>query len=269
MKSNEIKISVITPTFNSEEYLRENLESVWNKSIPDEQIIVDANSTDKTLAIVKEFQDKGFNIKIYFRDPKGISDAMNYGIKIAGGDFIQVLHSDDYNIDTDIYNKVRTILQSVNCHWIYGLVRTADQNRQTVGKQPPWFIKNYSFSLLCLINFIPHASSFIKKEVFETYGYFDTKLKIVMDWDYWLRIGNKIKPYIINEYWCTERLHRNSLSTREAFSRQMRMEERVVLKRYLNFLSYQPIHTLQLLISFIRFLKRSIIRSGYAVGIRS
>lgn len=226
------KISVITCTYNSESFVSTNLDSVWNADHPHEQIIVDAYSEDKTIDIVNKSKGPGCNIKILFRRPRGISDAMNYGIRNASGNIIQVLHSDDYNLDRKLYGKIRETFRTQNCKWLYGLTKTIDEKDRPVGEQPPKFFRTYRFWMLPFVNYIPHPSLFIKKVVFEEYGLFDTNLRLIMDWDFWLRIGKKYTPLIVNEHWCAFRRHKESLSRKEAFSRKLHEEEKMLLRKH-------------------------------------
>jgi len=184
---------------------------------------------------------------------------MNCGIQNASGNVIQVLHSDDYNIDENIYEKVRTIFKKVNCEWLFARVRSVDIEKKFVGETPPKFIKMYKFRLLKIINYIPHVGVFMRKNIFETYGYFDIGLKILMDWEYWLRIGKKYTPFFVDEYWCTARLHQNSLSIRESFSKLMHQEEWFILKRHLKWPYNICVYAAQFMFALIHFLKRKTI----------
>ena len=87
---NEIKVSVIIPVYNTEQYLRKCLDSVVNQTFKDiEIIVVNDFSTDKSLQIIKEYQQKDNRIVfIDFPEHKGVSEAKNAGIKIAKGKFI-------------------------------------------------------------------------------------------------------------------------------------------------------------------------------------
>jgi len=245
------RISVITCTYNSEPYIRENLTSVWEGEPPYEQIIVDASSTDKTLAIVEEFHQRGHNIQIHSRPPAGIADAMNYGMRAATGDIVQILHSDDYSLDAELYKKVADVFETTKCRWLYGKGSTVNQRGESIGEIPPKWIHRYRYWLLALMNYIPHPALFMHKDLIEEYGYFDEDLKVIMDWDYWLRIGAKFSPHVIGEYWCAFRLHEDSLSTQEVFSKKLHAEERIVLYRHFGkirgYLIYMAHYTLYLL----------------------
>ena len=221
-----MKISVITCTYNSSKYIKENMDSVWNQKVkPYEQIVVDAGSTDNTLKIIKKY--KG-NIKIIHRDPAGISDAMNFGIKNASGDIIQILHSDDYNIDMNLYSKVNNIFKK-NVKWVYGYTNSVDENGDHITVQPHPFFRKYSYLKLLAISFIPHPSVFLHKSVFERFGYFREDLKITMDYEYWVRIGKKLKPTVIPSFWTAFRVHSEGMSTKNNTNSKMKNE----LKKFL------------------------------------
>ena len=106
----KFKISIITVTKNSEKFIKENIKSVLSQSFKNfEHIIVDGNYADKTLKIVKSFNNK---IRIIQnRNDKGLYHAMNLGIKHAKGDIIGILNSDD------IYFK--NTLKIVNQYFYY------------------------------------------------------------------------------------------------------------------------------------------------------
>jgi len=96
---NGITISIITCTFNSEKYLRNALQSIENQSYLEiEHIINDAYSTDSTLEIIQEYIERNKNryvIKFIQSEPKGVGNALNVATKVATGEIIHYLHSDD------------------------------------------------------------------------------------------------------------------------------------------------------------------------------
>ena len=93
-KDNRPKFSIITVTKDSQKYLEKNILSVQNQSFKNlEHIIVDGNSKDKTKSILRKYKT---NLKIISENDNGLYDAMNKGIKLAQGDIIGILNSDDY-----------------------------------------------------------------------------------------------------------------------------------------------------------------------------
>ena len=97
MEENKL-VTVITPCFNSEKTIRKTIESVLNQTYHNiEYLIIDGASTDKTVEIAKSYEQAfGGRMKIYSEPDKGIYDAMNKGIRLAGGELVGIVNSDDY-----------------------------------------------------------------------------------------------------------------------------------------------------------------------------
>ena len=104
-KDKKLKFSIITVTKNSEKYLEQNILSVQNQKFKNfEHIIIDGNSKDKTKSILRKYKTK---LKIISENDNGLYDAMNKGIKLAQGDIIGMLNSDDY-----YYSKALNIIKN-------------------------------------------------------------------------------------------------------------------------------------------------------------
>ena len=101
------KVSVIVPVYNVEKYIDKCLESLVNQTLKDiEIIIVNDGSTDNSIKIVEEYKEKYKNKIIYLeKENGGLSDARNYGIQYAKGEYIAFLDSDDY-VDRKMYEKL-------------------------------------------------------------------------------------------------------------------------------------------------------------------
>ena len=101
-----IKVSVIVPVYNVEKYLKKCLDSLVNQTLKDiEIIVVNDGSPDNSQKIIDEYSDKYSNIKAYIKKNGGLSDARNYGIKKAKGEYLAFVDSDDY-IDKDMLKKM-------------------------------------------------------------------------------------------------------------------------------------------------------------------
>jgi glycosyltransferase involved in cell wall biosynthesis len=105
MKMKEPKITIITVSRNSEQFLPETIESIINQSYANiEYIIIDGASTDSTIDIIKHYSE---NIDIWISEPDtGMYDAMNKGLERATGDYILVLNSDDLLMDNDTIKNI-------------------------------------------------------------------------------------------------------------------------------------------------------------------
>lgn len=112
-----MKISIITVTYNSAKTLKETLESVLKQTYTNyEHIIVDGLSKDNTIEIVKEYEEK-YNGKLKYISEKdtGLYDAMNKGIKMATGDIIGILNSDDIYAHENVLQEIAEKFKETNC----------------------------------------------------------------------------------------------------------------------------------------------------------
>jgi len=209
--------SIITCTYNRQDCLRDNIESVVSQTYKNyEHIFIDANSTDNTVKIIKEYQKKYPSIIKFFQYfPKGISNAMNKGIKHSTGRYLIHLHSDDSLYSNKTLDSVFNFLK--NNHfpdWIYG--KAVFHNIVTnKTKIIPYRSVYYQVShpLLLLTNYIPHQATFIKKKVFIKNGNFNESYKCAMDYEYWLRLSKlKVKSAFINEIICHYTIDENAQS---------------------------------------------------------
>jgi len=165
--------SIIIPTFNSEKTLFECLRSVISQSFKDfEVLIIDGVSTDSTLKISSSFNDK--RIKAFSSSDHGIYDAMNKGIKLATGDWLYFLGSDDNFYDN---NVLKAVYDSVNVNHfpdiIYGNVMTSNNT----------VYDGYFDTRKFLLKNICHQSIFYSKKILIKIGGYDLKYKCLSDYD--------------------------------------------------------------------------------------
>lgn len=136
-----IKISVIVPVYNVERYIRKCLESLANQTLDDiEIIVVDDGSTDLSKDIIKEYVEKYNNVRYYKKENGGLSDARNYGMQYATGEYIAFLDADDY-IDFKTYEKMyekakkeNSDVVECNFYWAYGRRKKKDIGKKYEGK---------------------------------------------------------------------------------------------------------------------------------------
>lgn len=175
-----VKMSIITATFNSERYLEETIRSVISQSYSNiEYIIIDGGSTDRTLRLVEKYADK--IDKVISEADKGIYDAFNKGISIATGDVIYFLNSDDYLIQDNIIKEIaKTFSSHPQIDVIYGNVLTKDEKNgyeYVSGKLTT--IEDLKEGRMC-----PHQGFFVRKKLFDKYGQFNLDYKIASDFDF-------------------------------------------------------------------------------------
>lgn len=250
-----MKFSIITCTLNSEKFLRDNIESVKNQTFKDyEHIFIDGFSIDKTKDLILEYQKNQSEgkVKFYQLPPKGIANAFNEGIRKSKGEYLIHLNSDDYFYSNDVLERVNNFLIKNDYDWIYGIIKIISEKKGYIGFWPfkkIWHRKSNFLGryLLKFHNFVSHQAVFIKKKVFEKFGYFNEDLKVAVDTEYWLRIKNKTNwrffKIIVSNYRIREGA--NSIKNKEIYKN----EYNFIRKKYLNSLE-------ELLARFIDFISQ-------------
>ena len=184
-----MKVSVITATWNSGATLRDTIESVLRQSYPNiEHIIVDGGSTDNTMALVQKYESR-YNGRLHYNSEpdKGLYDAMNKGIRMATGDVVGILNSDDYYTSDDVLEKVVENMNFRDVDAIYGDVHYVNASDLTK------CVRYYSSKPFCRcwmrLGFMPaHPSFYCRREVYMKYGLFDYSYKVAADFENLLRL---------------------------------------------------------------------------------
>ncbi|MFC5282903.1 glycosyltransferase family 2 protein [Pedobacter alpinus] len=187
-----MQISIITATYNSETHLQEALNSYKSQTLQNKELIViDGLSKDKTLEILK--QNHQIINKSVSEADKGIYDALNKGINLAGGDIIGILHSDDFFAYSTLLADVTDLFEKdPNLQAVYGDLQYVDRD------DPNKIIRNWVSGKFDRNNFAkgwmpPHPTLFIKKECFQKFGVYDLTYKSAADYDLILRFLFKHK----------------------------------------------------------------------------
>ena len=203
-----MKITIVTATYNSSATLRDTIESVLSQTYLDyEHIIVDGKSKDATLDIVREYELRYQGKLRYISEPdKGIYDAMNKGIRMATGDVVGLLNSDDFYTSNDVLETVAKTMSDPNVDAVYGDIHYVNDNDLTR------CVRYYSSRVfrrgLMRMGFMPaHPSFYCRRAIYERYGTFDTSLRIAADFENLLRLifVNRIRTKYIPEDFVTMR----------------------------------------------------------------
>lgn len=176
------KLSIITINYNNLEGLKKTVESVVNQTWKElEYIVIDGGSTDGSATYI-ESQKEYFDYWVSEPD-KGIYNAMNKGIKVATGEYLLFLNSGDvlYNNDVLLETKKSLLL---DMDILYGDLWIISRLGKGFRNSYPDFI---DFSFLKQTS-LGHPSTFIKRELFYTYGLYRTDLKIVSDWAFFIEV---------------------------------------------------------------------------------
>ncbi|MDD2384932.1 MAG: glycosyltransferase family 2 protein [Sulfurospirillaceae bacterium] len=176
-----MKISIITVVWNNAQTIKDAIDSVLGQTYKNiEYIIIDGASTDGTVEIVQSYGDK---ISKFVSEPdNGLYDAMNKGLALASGDIVGILNSDDFYMDECVIEKVINVLKANNVDSIFAdlvYVKANDLEKT---------VRYYDSSTCFPANFKKamypaHPTFFVKREIYEKYGYFKTDYKIAADFD--------------------------------------------------------------------------------------
>ena len=181
-----MKISIITPTFNSSKTIIDTLNSINNQSYNNiEHIVIDGKSTDNTLEICRKLSPTSILISEF---DNGIYDAMNKGIKIASGDIVAILNSDDFYENNFIIEKVVNYFKSDNSlDILYGnLIYISSKDKNIIVRE--WISEPYYDNFFENSNVPPHPSLFLKKDVYSKIGLFNLNYKLASDYEFMFRM---------------------------------------------------------------------------------
>lgn len=180
MNSNEIKLSIITINLNNKNGLAKTLKSVFEQKDKEfEYIVIDGASTDRSTDLLNINNSK-IDMWVSEKD-SGVYEAMNKGIKLAKGEYLLFLNSGDILHNVDTLKNVIPQLTGENV--IYGNLELEKKN----GKEVIEFSSSLTFkNFVGDATAIGHPSTFIKRELFEKYGMYDTSYRIISDWAFFI-----------------------------------------------------------------------------------
>ena len=180
-----MKITIITITFNSAKTLNHALDSVQSQTYKDiEHIIVDGASTDGTKELIEAYAKAHKNVRWVSEKDKGIYDALNKGIKLATGDIIGFLHSDDVLYSADSIGQIATAFEQSGADVVYGDLQYCSDSKVV----RRWKSNDFDPSALKYGWMPPHPTVYVRREVYQQVGEYDEWFRISADYDMMLRI---------------------------------------------------------------------------------
>lgn len=190
-------VTVILPTYNRAEFLKESIQSVLSQTFIDyELIVVDDGSTDSTKEVVREFPGIRY---VSCQVNSGVSHARNLGIGLARGRYICFLDSDDLWVESKLETQVAWMELQSDCQvcytdeiWIRKGVRVNPMNKH---RKVSGDIFSHSLPL-CIVS---PSSVLMRASIFSEVGLFDEALPVCEDYDLWLRIALRHPVHLINE----------------------------------------------------------------------
>lgn len=180
-------ITIITVVYNGEGYLEETIKSVIEQDYHNlEYIIVDGGSKDGTLDIIRKYEHA---IDYWVSEPdKGIYDAMNKGVALCSGEWINFMNADDYFCNSSVLSRI----DFQDADFIYGNVLMQDDD---------YFVRlggKLDLRMLLRSSMTRHQSVFVRRRIYRQLGLFDLNYKIAADYEFSVRVFS-------NDYLCSYR----------------------------------------------------------------
>ncbi len=189
-----MKFSIITAVYNNRRHIGDCIDSVLSQTYPDiEHIIIDGGSTDGTLDIISSLTHEASRlIRVVSEPDNGIYDALNKGIKLATGDVIGFLHADDIYAESSVIGKVAAAMGRSRAESCYGDLLYVD--REDTGRVIRyWRSRPFENGLFKKGWMPPHPTFFVRKEIYDRHGFFNTDFRIASDYELMLRFLEKEK----------------------------------------------------------------------------
>ena len=206
MKYNFPLVTIITPSYNQAEFLERTILSVLSQSYQDiEYGIVDGKSTDGSIQIIKKYQDE----LAWFVSEKdrGQAEAINKGFKLAKGEFIAWLNSDDEYLPGVVDLAIKVFEKYPQAAIVHGDVLAVDAKDQVINKIT---YEDWGLPGLMRFRIIGQPAVFMRKSILDKAGYLNPSYHLLLDHQLWLRMGQMGEIVYIPETWAKARFHENA-----------------------------------------------------------
>ena len=251
-----MKFSIITPSYAQGQYLRENIESVLGQGWNDiDHIVVDGGSTDETVKILRSYP----HLKWVSEKDDGQADPLNKGLRMASGDIIGWINSDDYYREGAL-KKVADVFADPEVQWVIGDLSLFDEaSGEFVAMKSPLVSWD---TLQRNPDIVRQQATFFRREFLLQAGGWNKEFFMVMDFDLWVRLAKRSQPTMLHEQLAVFRIQKHQKSGLANLHRQMR-EMIFVLRRE----SASPANILRLRVKkewhwFKGMLKGGLVRVG-------
>ncbi len=203
-------ISIVTPSYQQGNFIRQTIESVLTQEYPNiEYWVIDGGSTDDTVAILQEYEhEQRFS---WISEPDtGQSNALNKGLARCNGDIFYWINSDDVLLPGALRQVADTWIRSGQPSIIYGLARLIDQDGQDLGYCPLQTANLTLKTVISLRRMFMQPATFVPMETVRAVGGIDERLHYTMDLDLWIKVAQRLPIHYIPYDMCQFRLHSSS-----------------------------------------------------------
>ena len=196
-----LKITIITPSYNQGRYIEQTIRSVLAQNYENvEHIVIDGGSTDQTVDVLKKYPHV---IWVSEKD-RGQADALNKGFKMATGDIVGWINSDDY-YEKGIFESISKCFIKQETMWVIGnLTYKFDLTGEVVSDKSPVVTFDH---LVKNPDIVRQQPTFFRKKFLVRAGGWNPDYFMVMDYDLWVRLSKKASPIMVDENWAYFRIH--------------------------------------------------------------
>jgi len=201
-----MKFSIITPSYAQGQYLRQNIESVQRQGWADiEHIVVDGGSTDETVDVLRSYP----HLKWVSEKDEGQADALNKGLRMASGDIVGWINSDDYYLD-GAFKKIAEVFADPTVQWAIGDIQLLDE-------ASGGFVAMTSAAVSWVDlqrnpDIVRQQGTFFRRELLLQAGGWNKQFFMVMDFDLWVRLAKRSAPRMLHEQLAVFRIQKNQKS---------------------------------------------------------
>lgn len=201
-----MKFSILTPSFRQGAYIRQNIESVLQQGWPDiEHIVVDGGSKDETVDILRCYP----HLKWVSEKDEGQADALGKGLRMATGDIVGWINSDDYYFDGAL-KKVAEAFADPKVQWVIGDISLLDE---ASGEFTTMKSAEVSWDTLQRNpDIVRQQGTFFRREFLLQAGGWNKQFFMVMDFDLWVRLAKRSKPVMLGEQLAVFRIQKDQKS---------------------------------------------------------
>ena len=226
-------VSVVTPSLNQAAFVERTLESVLSQrgDFDLDYVVVGGVSTDLTLEVLERYRDR---VRVVVEPDRGQAEAVNKGLRLARGEIVGWVNSDDLLRPGAIAHAVEPFRAHPDAPWLHGRCDIVDEQdrpiRPLVAAYKDWRSRHFSFRSLLVENYVSQMTVFWRRSLQERVGLLDEGLRYTFDYDLWLRFSRVAPPLYVREPLAAFRWHTASKSG-SSFERQF-VEDFEVFERH-------------------------------------
>lgn len=232
-----MKVTIITCCYNRANTIRGAIESVLAQDYPNiEYIVIDGASNDGSLEVINEYRDR---ISVIVSEPDhGMYEAINKGIRLATGDIVALVHSDDFLYDDHVVSDVVKEFERSQADFLYadGLFVDADNTDRVVRN---WIGGNYKRGKV-KFGWLPlHPTCYIKRSIIELLGQYDETYKMAADTDFLIRYLYEARLQVTYLHRYVVRMRMGGMSTDRSRMKAMWKEDIAIMRKH----GFSPVPT--------------------------